>query len=253
MYCAALQDACCRPAALHVRFFLFTTASPRAGASSPRSVVAEFPPLTFYTTPGPALITDITRCFPSSLRMRPVLRRHLWLTQRWRPVWSAGPPAPYSLASLVFGRQSCVLAAVVALNSSRIHLCQTAAAVVAPALLLRHHMHGHARAPPVQRATVTTTASTNAVHFWNLLHDFFAAGAAPMRWLLEVTGWRFQSRPPVPALGPGATQWCLDALRELLSGLGALRPSLFQVVWLWFSMQGLLRWQSPTCVNLQLD
>ena len=77
----------------------------------------------------------------------------------------------------------------------------------------------------------------------------------------------FVPQVPLPSAGawrsPPVTLSCtgtrappsgvLTVLHEFLSRLGALKPSLFPVVWLWFSLQGLLRWYSPTCVNLWLD
>jgi hypothetical protein len=63
--------------------------------------------------------------------------------------------------------------------------------------------------------------------------------------------WR--SQPATPRSFPGTRvppSGALTVLHELFSSLGAVsEPG----IWLWFSMQGLLRWLSPTCVNLQLD
>ena len=134
---------------------MFTAASPRGGASTPAaSVVWSFRPDRLHQS-GPAfgavaLITEIIRCLSSSLR--PVLRRHPWLTQLERPKRSASPPA--HIHSGVW-HLSC-LAAVVDLNSSRkTHLanCRRASS---PSPLL-------ARATPVPRATITTTASVHTV------------------------------------------------------------------------------------------
>lgn len=63
------------------------------------------------------------------------------------------------------------------------------------------------------------------------------------------------NRPATPRSFPGTRvppSGALTVLHELFSSLGAEAVSE-PGIWLWFSMQGLLRWLSPTCVNLQLD
>ena len=148
----------------------------------------------FWSCPvAVTLMTDINRCLPFSLR--PVLRHHLWLTQR--PMRPAGPPT--HLHSGVW-RVVC-LAAVVALNSSRKFIYARLQPRQTP-----QPDAGRARFPPVRRTNVTTAACAHAVtHFWNLLQDFCTAGDAPVCCRLAVPAGH-----PFLHWDPGATQWCLD-------------------------------------------
>jgi hypothetical protein len=109
--------------------------------------------------------------------------------------------------------------------------------------------------PPVSDAALRCILclSSSAVKWWEHSagrrwggHFCFFGEANPQQYTLVTQ----PTKQPYPkALGKAGVS---TVLHELLSRLGALRPSLFPVVWL-VSLQGLLRWYSPTCVNLWLD